>query len=134
MRPGLRAACLLVALRCSAALACGYCIEDKIATVYDYETVTRAHRAGHYVAFFAIDGALAADDESRRHIERTLESIPGVDAGSVKVSLPDSTVSFAFDPVRESREAVFDVANAKLADRGLKLQLLRVMEPPASAA
>ena len=50
------AAALLLAGAASAALACGYCVEDKIASTYDHALVTQALAHKHHVAFFHIDG------------------------------------------------------------------------------
>ena len=51
------------------ASACGYCVEDKIASTYDHSVVTRALSQGHHVAFFHIDGPVSsgeADSASHR--------------------------------------------------------------------
>ena len=52
---------MATALQSPGALACGHCVEDKIAAVYDHAMVTRSLAVKHRVAFFAIDGALATD-------------------------------------------------------------------------
>ena len=52
------------------ALACGYCVEDKIAAVYDHATVTHALAQKHQVAFFHVEGALAPGAARRRRIGR----------------------------------------------------------------
>jgi hypothetical protein len=42
---------VLLALRATTALACGHCVEDRMAVVYDHPVVARALGARHHVAF-----------------------------------------------------------------------------------
>ena len=51
------------------ALACGYCVEDKMAAVYDHATVTRALAQKHQVAYFHIDGELPPGPATKRALE-----------------------------------------------------------------
>ena len=46
-------------LLAQAALACGYCVEDKIAAAYDHAVVVRAADRHHQVAFLSIEVAPA---------------------------------------------------------------------------
>jgi len=122
---------LLLAWPASAALACGYCVEDKLAAVYDHALVGRALGARHHVAFWGIEGVVAGRDAQRGEIARALDAIAGVDRGSVRVSLAHATVSFAFDPVRAPLPTVLRAVQRKLAARGLILVPLRVMDRAA---
>jgi hypothetical protein len=131
VRRRLGAAVLALALPVTTASACGFCVEDKLAAVYDHAQVTRALGARHHVAFCGIEGAVAARDGQRAAIARALEAIAGVDRGSVRVSLEHATVSFAFDPARAPLPTVLRAARRKLSDRGLTLVPLRVMERAA---
>ena len=47
----MRAAFLVLAIAWGSAQACGYCVEDKIAAVYDHASISRARAAKHQVAF-----------------------------------------------------------------------------------
>ncbi len=133
MRPGLQvvAVAMLVASVTSATWACGYCIEDKIAAVYDYDVVTRAFARKHAVAFFAIEGTIVSGDSSRRALRGMLESIPGVDKASVRVSVESASLSADFDPRRVSFASLERSLSRKLSTRGLSVSILRVMDQPA---
>ena len=112
----------------STALACGYCIEDKIAAVYDYDVVTRALSHNHQVAFFAVEGTLIPGEQSRRALKAAVESLAAVDRGSARVSGDPAALSAAFDPARASAAAMERALSRKLAPRGLSVTTLRVMD------
>lgn len=122
---------LLLAGSTSVALACGICIEDKVAVVYDYAVVERALGAQHHVAFCGVEGGFVSSDGLKREIERAIESTSGVDHGSARVSLDNASASFAFDPARAQLGTVLRETDRKLAARGLRLVPLRVMDRPA---
>ena len=97
----MRSAVLAVLLAASsAALACGYCVEDKIAAAYDHAVVVQALGRKHHVAFFHIDGSLAPGDGTKHALEMLVDATAGVDRGSARVSIETATLSFAFDPER----------------------------------
>src|SRR5262245_17603156 len=66
-----------------AALGCGYCVEDKIASTYDHAVVTRAIGARHHVVYFHIDGPLVQDAPTGRALVAAAQSVRGVDRDSV---------------------------------------------------
>jgi len=113
------------------ALACGFCIEDKIAAVYDHAVVSTALTHKHQVAFFALAGEVATGTNSRREIEAVGNATPGVDKGSVRVSLEAATLSLAYDPVRTSFASLEDALSRKLAARRISVAILRIMDRPA---
>ena len=123
---------LLVAalLGASAAQACGYCVEDKIASAYDHALVAQSVAIGHHVAFYHLDGPLNASADTKRALSSAAESVPGVDKGSVRVSLETLTIAFAFDPKRTSLPAVQRTLDRKLAARNVAAFPLRVIEQP----
>lgn len=131
MRALLGAACLSCVLHAPSALACGYCVEDKIASTYDHAVVTQALAKRHHVAFFHIDGVVAPGDATRHAIEASIISTPGVDKGSVRVAVETLTVSLAFDPARTPLPALQAVLDKKLRAKGLVLMPLRVIDSPA---
>ncbi|HEX4986576.1 MAG TPA: hypothetical protein VFV71_10995 [Burkholderiales bacterium] len=127
-----RAAILAIAFAAAApAAACGHCIEDKVAAVYDYAIVTRAFDRDHRVAFFAIDGTLAAGDAAA--VTALVGSARGVDKASVRVSAELASLSFAFDQRRASLAEVQKQVERRLKPKGLALLPLQVMEPPPAA-
>jgi hypothetical protein len=112
------------------ALACGYCVEDKIAATYDHAVVTSALAKHHHVVFFHVEGSLPAGEAGRRLLERAAAGTLGVDAGTVRVSADNLTLSFAFDPVHAPLVGVQGRVEKKLAGKA-SLMPLRVMERAA---
>lgn len=123
---------LALALHAPVGLACGYCVEDKIASVYDYAIVTRSLAQKHHVAFFHIDGAIVPGEATKRALEALAESTPGVDRGSVRVSVDTATLSVAFDPRRSPMVAVQAALDKKLAAKKLAVMPLRIIDAPAA--
>ena len=113
------------------ALACGHCVEDKIAAVYDYATVMRAHAQKHHIAFFAINGPLALDAGTRRAIQARAESAHGVDKGSARVSVEAAALSVAYDPQRVPLSVVQKALEQTLTAKKLSLSILQVMAGPS---
>jgi len=109
------------------AAACGYCVEDKIASVYDHAVVTRALGRAHHVAYFALDGTAVRGESVRLAVEST----NGVDRGSARVSAATGMLSLAFDPRRVPFATLEKRLQRVLAPQELTLLALRVMERPA---
>lgn len=122
---------LLLALNAPGVFACGYCVEDKIASTYDHAVVTQALARRHQIAFFHIDGAVVPGEATKRSLEATAESTPGVDKSSVRVAVDTSTISFAFDPRRAPLAAVQAALNKKFAAKKLSLMPLRIIDTVA---
>ena len=122
---------LALAIHASAGLACGYCIEDKIASVYDHAVVTQALARKHQVAFFHLDGTIVPGEAARHIVEAAVISSPGVDKGTVRVAVETLTVSFAFDPSRTTTAALQSTLDRKLRAKRLALMPLRVIDSPA---
>lgn len=108
-------------------IACGICIDDKVASCYDHAVVSQAKARGHQVAFFAIDGSLPVNAEVRSEVLRAVQRARGVLAGTARVSLENAAVSFAYDPARTKHAAIEAAVEERLAARGLSLRLLRFM-------
>ena len=123
----MRAALLALLFAAAPAWACGYCVEDKIASTYDHAVVTRAMAQGHHVAFFHVEGAPV----TRQALEKAISSVPQIDRGSGRISVDTLTVCVAFDPRRLSLMELNARLNRQLAARKLSLMPLRVMEQPA---
>src|SRR3954470_14745333 len=123
----MRAAIAALLFASGQALACGYCVEDKIAATYDHAVITHALAQKHHVAFMHVDGAAS----SRKVLEDALYAAPGVDRGTVRVSADLLTVSFAFDPRRSTLGVIHARAEKKLAAKQVSLMPFEVMERPA---
>ncbi|HZT63862.1 MAG TPA: hypothetical protein VFA36_12045 [Burkholderiales bacterium] len=107
-------------------LGCGYCVEDKIAAAYDHAVVVSATDRGHEVAFLSIEGTTAKSQE--RSIVSAVESVAGVDRGTVRASLEGGAVSFAFDPARTPVSSIVGNIRKKLAAKGVRVSLLKVLD------
>lgn len=119
----------LVALS-APALACGFCVEDKMAAVYDHAVVTQALAQKHQVAFFHIDGSLTPGPAAKRALEEVANAASGVDRGSARVSPESAALSVAFDPRRANVVALQAALERKLAGKKNSLMLLDVMTQP----
>lgn len=117
-----------LALAPAVAPACGYCVEDRIAAAYDHAVLRRALAVRHAVAYFALDGLRGAGERERLELARLIEAVPGVDRGSVRVSIEGAAASFAYDPARGSLARVTNLVERRLSARGLSLGLLRVSD------
>jgi hypothetical protein len=128
---------LALALHAAAGVACGVCLEDKVASCYDHAVVTAALDRGEQVAFFAIQGPVVRDADTLRGVMRAIEAARGVRKGSARVSLDNAALSFAFDPARTSAIRAQEEISRRLARRRLDLALLKVLDgrplPPPAA-
>jgi hypothetical protein len=114
-------------LAAQGALACGYCVEDKVALVYDHSVIVRALNKRHEVAFLAIEEPLAAGPGLQRELERVIESTPGVDRASARVSLAGASLSFAYNPARAPLGSIMRSLDKNLGAKGIRTTLLRVV-------
>jgi hypothetical protein len=123
----MRAALLGLLLAASQmSLACGVCVEDKIAAVYDHVAVQQALAAKRTVVFFAIDGKLVADERTKRTISNIARTTPGVDAASVRVSCELASMALAFDGRRTNLVKVQESLEKRLSAQGLTLLAMQV--------
>ena len=122
--PMTKVACLLALAAALPAAACGICIEDRVAAVYDQPTVDRAMGRHQQVAFFSLNGSVEATPATRRAVVAALER--GGVHGTVHVSLESATASVAFDPKRASVTSIASTGDRTLAAQSLKLEALRV--------
>jgi hypothetical protein len=131
MRTALLLAAASLAPLSSASLACGYCVEDRVAAVYDHAVIVSALERRHQVAFLAIEGPVGSADTERRALESSLRQVPGIDAGSLRVSLSGAALSFAYDPKRMGLGPILARVERKLAPKGLGVAILRVVDEEA---
>lgn len=105
------------------AMACGACVEDKVAATYDHAVITRAIAKRQQVVFVAIDGPHAGQIGSR--IPAAARKVSGVEAGTVRTSASPAAFSFAIDASAAPERAVAGFADA-LRDPGTRLTLVRI--------
>lgn len=125
------AAAVGLGLAASAGWACGHCVEDRMAAVYDHAWIAPTLARGHRIAFVAIDGPLAQRSDQRLKIERAVAATPGIDTGSLRISLEAAALSLSFDPRRVSWPQLRQSLQRRLALQGLSLQTLRIMTEAA---
>ena len=101
------------------AIACGVCIEDKVAATYDHALVQRA-LAQHRVVVFA-EPRTSVDASRLKAVASAAARLRGVDASTVRVSAAPASVSFVLDPKSSS---------VPQALRRLELDLLKVIDSP----
>ena len=123
-----RAALLALLLASSQAWACGVCVEDKIAAVYDHAAVHQALAAKRTVVFFHIDGKLVTDERTKRSIANMARTTPGVDAASVRVSCELASMALAFDGRRTNLVKVQESLEKRLSAQGLSLLAMQVRD------
>jgi hypothetical protein len=123
MRKAIATALLVLAV--PAAHACGVCIEDKIAAVYDHAVVTHAVAQKRHVLFFVLEGPLKGNAVEKAVIEQIAASVPGVESGSARASSELGSLAVAYDPARTRFSAIERALQMKLRKRGLQLALLR---------
>ncbi|MEO7728853.1 MAG: hypothetical protein ABIS45_16500 [Burkholderiales bacterium] len=109
------------------AVACGVCVEDKIAAAYDYAIVTQAAAKKHQVAFFALDGRVIDNEVEQRTLARIAQGTRGVDPFTARVSTANAALSVAFDPAVVTFAALERALGKRLAPKGLTLLRLQVM-------
>jgi hypothetical protein len=117
---------ILVAITASAA-ACGFCIEDRVAAVYDQALVDKSLAQHRYMAFFAIEGAVNVDEATRLALLAALNA-SGASRGSARLSLESAACSVAYDPAQTDLAKLAAVAGRALASRGLTLNALRIID------
>ncbi len=123
-------ACALLCLPVDA-MACGLCIEDKMAATYDHAMVMQAYSQGHSVAFVDMQTVANIDEALTKKIVRTLEAATAVDRGSVRVSIDPATASFAFDAHKVAVEDILTTVNRGLTPQ-MELVLIRTVNKQAS--
>lgn len=99
----------------TSAYACGYCIEDRIAAVYDHAAIVRAQAERQQVAFFALGESGEALAVPSERIRATVESLTGVGSGSARVSTDAASLAVAFDPQRTSAARIEAALEEKLS-------------------
>jgi hypothetical protein len=113
-------AAALVVFAPAASLACGACVEDKIAATYDHGVVERAAASGKVMVFCEVIGPLDA-----KHLNAVMRRVRGVKPQSVRVSVQLAAMSFAVDPTVRSPQDAVETAQHSMAS-GTRLRILRL--------
>ncbi len=105
----------------SSVMACGHCLEDKVAAVYDHIIITKAVSEKHLVAFFGIEGPFVINTASKQEMQKIISSINGVDPNTSRVSLEAGSISLAFNPNFISYPMLFKSLEIKLQQKKLSI-------------
>jgi hypothetical protein len=114
-------------------LACGVCIEDKVAATYDHAVVTRAGALHHLVVFGEIDGAVSIKRVTAS-ISAAARRVQGIDPGTIRTSASPPAFSFALDPAAQAPDAAVAELQKRMRTQGVRLNVLRIMSSDTKAA
>lgn len=107
-------------------LACGVCLQDKIAATYDHALVQRAIEQRRVVVFAEPRAPVEAAALARA-VGSAAARVPGVDPSTVRTNATPASLSFTVDPKRaQPREALAAIRKSAHV-KGLELDLLEVM-------
>ena len=112
-----------------ASLACGACIEDKVAATYDHAVIERAIATHRQVVFVAIDGPVSAS----RVIARIVAAAPrvrGVQPASLRTSTSPLAYSFVLEAGADPRAAIASFRE-RVGDGNARLVAVRIMRDGA---
>ena len=114
----------VTAMSSAAVLACGVCIDDKVAATYDHALVATALARRQVVVYAEVKGAGEAGARTRTALTAAAK-VRGIDARTLRASREPATISFALDE---------DVANPAAAlaavqrhASGTRIELLKVL-------
>ena len=106
------------------ALACGYCLQDRIASVYDHVLVKQTKQLNQKMLYLVWDGPADHNEKTRRTLIGITSRIKGVTKGSVRVSLEPPTIGLAFQPLSISREQIETALLQKLRTKQIVVSVL----------
>jgi hypothetical protein len=106
------------------AFACGYCLQDRIASVYDHALVTQTKQLNQRMLYLIWDGPADHDEKTRRTLIGITSRIKGVTKGSVRVSLEPPTIGLAYQPISISSEQIETVLLQKLRTKKIVVSVL----------
>ena len=105
------------------AMACGYCVEDKIAAIYDHAVVQQAKLHQLQVLFFEINGADAESlDKYATPLKIALSKLPDLDSTTIRMSTQPPAISFAYRNTMTAK-TVAQIVNARLAEDKIDINL-----------
>ena len=112
-----------------AALACGACVEDKVAATYDHAVIQSAMSRHQQVVFVTVDGPTNAGKFVAR-VKTAASGMRGVEAGTLRTSIAPNAFSFALDAAQEPEAAVAGFRKA-VGNASVRLTLVRILRDGA---
>ena len=121
-----RTALLACALCCliPTARACGHCLEDRVALVYDHALVEHSKQNKQVMMYLVFDGPVDRTAATRQWLLKALGAVPGVVAHSVRVSLEPPTIALAYDPLHTRSVDLEKALQGKLSAKGMTASAL----------
>lgn len=107
----------------SAAMACGVCVEDKMAATYDFAVVRQAAARQHVVVFCDVRGRL-----TQAALQAAAQQVRGVQGATVRTSASPLALSFALDPALQTPERAAAQIAAALGPP-VEVELIRTVAP-----
>jgi len=106
------------------AWACGHCLEDRIASVYDHALVERSQRQGRKIMYLRWDGPVVRDAAMARTMAAAAAGVAGVKSADVRVALEPPTLAVPYDPWRMTAEALEQALGLRLRRMNITVDAL----------
>jgi hypothetical protein len=106
------------------AFACGYCLQDRIASVYDHVLVAKTKQLNQKMLYMVWDGPAARDETTKRHLLAIVSRVRGVTKDSVRVALEPPTIGLAYQPSIISRERIETLLLQQLRSMNIVVSVL----------
>ena len=100
-------------------MACGHCLEDRVASVYDHALVEHSKQHKQTMMYLVWDGPVDRSAATRQWLLKAISAVQGVVGHSVRVSMEPPTIALAYDPLRTRAVDLEKAFQAKLAAKGL---------------
>ena len=110
-----------------AALACGFCIEDRVAAAWDSATIDAAIAKHRHVAVLAAEGEEGLDAQAQRALAKALEGAGAV-KGATRFAGDNAACAVVFDPARTTLAQLVAAGDKALAPRHRKVTALRIID------
>jgi hypothetical protein len=117
-------AVILMAWLPSLSLACGHCLEDRIAAVYDHALMEKTIASKQKMLYFAWDGPVNRDETTRLRILRLSGFVSGITPQSVRVSIEPATMALAYDPLKTNPKRIESALEVIFSKEKIFLTLL----------
>ncbi len=106
------------------AIACGHCLEDRVASVYDHALVERSKQHKQTLMYLVWDGPVDRTAATRLWLLKAISAVQGVVGQSVRVSMEPPTIALAYDPLHTRATDLEKALQAKLAAKGMTASAL----------
>ena len=83
---------------------------------------------GHAVAYAEIAVIPGLSTTDGKDIAGIVEKVPGVDLGTVRISLETPALSFAYDPRHFTPDSLLLQINRNLAPQRIRVSLIRIIQ------